>query len=496
MKNISVGIVVASLLFSVSVAFAQDNLSDGDTSDECVSLQTSLLKFGSRDVYTNGDVTVLQDFLISKGMLSGQTTGYYGKLTVAAVKAYQKSVGVSPTGNVGPLTKSVITSETCSSSSVSFISPSIASQAYQNVTPRISVTKVSLPYIYVEFANLPAAGVDVINQSTGQSIWRQELSTYGSSGSLVVTLPSYVVNGSSYYGYYTLQTFGSSNYAKSDSFYIGGKDNNGPIVPSINFFKASTNSATAGEAVVLSWTSSQASKCGILRNTYTWEAMNLATSGTYTVYPTTSTTYTLQCTGTADGSGKDAPSAQQNTYVSVSYTAPQATIDDNSGPSINLTTSTKSVIVMGTATGVSSVDLVFTNSSGAKVYSLAGVSVTNGQYKRLVYETEFSFVPGQYRVGVYSGTTLLASKIIEIAGAAPTCQVTQQTAPIYNSPFVISWSSTNAAYGVGPFGDKISTNGYATYQLSSGEQRNYVFTFYNATGQSVMCTTVFSSVKG
>jgi peptidoglycan hydrolase-like protein with peptidoglycan-binding domain len=59
------------------------------------------LSFGSRGV----DVTELQKRLIVEGFLSGTATGYFGTMTVAAVKKYQSHYGISPFGNVGPVTR-------------------------------------------------------------------------------------------------------------------------------------------------------------------------------------------------------------------------------------------------------------------------------------------------------------------------------------------------------------------------------------------------------
>ena len=54
---------------------------------------------------TGTDVTHLQQLLADAGIYSGAITGYYGKLTQASVKVYQKSKGISPTGSVGPITR-------------------------------------------------------------------------------------------------------------------------------------------------------------------------------------------------------------------------------------------------------------------------------------------------------------------------------------------------------------------------------------------------------
>ncbi|MGB2580620.1 MAG: peptidoglycan-binding domain-containing protein, partial [Minisyncoccia bacterium] len=59
------------------------------------SIDTNL-KYGSRGLA----VSELQDFLITKGFLSGQTSGNFFSLTRKAVIAYQASVGLPTTGFV------------------------------------------------------------------------------------------------------------------------------------------------------------------------------------------------------------------------------------------------------------------------------------------------------------------------------------------------------------------------------------------------------------
>ena len=51
------------------------------------------------------DVTELQKRLTAEGVYSGPITGYFGQLTLQAVKTYQNKVGVPATGFVGPLTR-------------------------------------------------------------------------------------------------------------------------------------------------------------------------------------------------------------------------------------------------------------------------------------------------------------------------------------------------------------------------------------------------------
>lgn len=51
------------------------------------------------------EVSEYQDYLISKGFLQGNSTGFFGLLTLQATKAYQTSVGLPSTGYVGSLTR-------------------------------------------------------------------------------------------------------------------------------------------------------------------------------------------------------------------------------------------------------------------------------------------------------------------------------------------------------------------------------------------------------
>lgn len=61
----------------------------------------------------------LQDFLISKGFLTTQSSGIFFSLTRNAVVAYQKSIGLPATGFVGPLTRTQINNELISANASS-----------------------------------------------------------------------------------------------------------------------------------------------------------------------------------------------------------------------------------------------------------------------------------------------------------------------------------------------------------------------------------------
>jgi|GEM_PF-4054367 len=80
----------------------------------CVSL-SSYLKYASRDSGTGGEVTKLQKYLNGTGYLRASPTGYFGTMTLAAVKQFQKINGISQVGSVGPTTRAKIRVLTCGS---------------------------------------------------------------------------------------------------------------------------------------------------------------------------------------------------------------------------------------------------------------------------------------------------------------------------------------------------------------------------------------------
>ncbi len=122
MKKILTGAVLTFVLLVPVYLFAQtDQLvaqtETGVVQNECVDLKFKL-SYLSRDVRTNGEVSVLQSFLISKGYLSDKSTGLFGVLTRIAVQKFQveaaiSSVGASGYGYVGPKTRAKIKEMTC-----------------------------------------------------------------------------------------------------------------------------------------------------------------------------------------------------------------------------------------------------------------------------------------------------------------------------------------------------------------------------------------------
>ncbi|MFA4975810.1 MAG: peptidoglycan-binding protein [Candidatus Paceibacterota bacterium] len=111
-KNILALFLVGFLLAPV-FSFAQTgDIDPNPIASNCVALQNNL-RYKDRDVNKNGEISTLQDFLQSKGYLNNEPTGYFGLLTFKAVKDFQKSNDISPTGYVGAITRAKIKALSC-----------------------------------------------------------------------------------------------------------------------------------------------------------------------------------------------------------------------------------------------------------------------------------------------------------------------------------------------------------------------------------------------
>ena len=91
-------------------------------SNQCANLTRSF-GYGTRDYGTSTDVSVLQDFLNSNGYLATNPTGFFGRATLAAVKAFQTSQGISPTGYIGAYTRAAIARVDCGTTATPAVTP-------------------------------------------------------------------------------------------------------------------------------------------------------------------------------------------------------------------------------------------------------------------------------------------------------------------------------------------------------------------------------------
>lgn len=121
MKKIILAVLVSLMLPSFSFAQLAD-IDPTGMSSSCIVLNNNM-NYRTRDISTNNEVSMLQDFLNSEGYLSVEPTGYFGLQTVAAAKKFQSASGFSPTGYVGPLTRGKIKEMTCGDTSTTTSSP-------------------------------------------------------------------------------------------------------------------------------------------------------------------------------------------------------------------------------------------------------------------------------------------------------------------------------------------------------------------------------------
>lgn len=165
MKKYILSLFILSAGFLPLVSFGQVvDIDPAPGESGCVSLQNNL-RYKSRDINTNGEVSTLQDFLQSQNYLSSEPTGYFGGLTLRAVKDFQSANGIVPTGYVGPLTRARISAITCGTSTTPPPPPPPTSlDLIINTSSKLPDAKVGQPYSI----KLDATGGDgFYNWSTG-----------------------------------------------------------------------------------------------------------------------------------------------------------------------------------------------------------------------------------------------------------------------------------------------------------------------------------------
>ena len=86
---------------------------DTNSPSPCFGLRYTF-SLRAKDTNTQGEVTLLQTFLQREGLLTVEASGYFGPATQKALKMYQQKNGISPTGSVGPLTRTMIKKKMCS----------------------------------------------------------------------------------------------------------------------------------------------------------------------------------------------------------------------------------------------------------------------------------------------------------------------------------------------------------------------------------------------
>lgn len=112
MKNFGKLFLIVAVMF-----FCVANISSAQTIQESLNYKSQLASMhnilSGLLNKTYNQVSELQDFLNNEGYLASEPTGYFGLMTVKAVKAFQGAYGISQTGSVGPITMAKIKAISC-----------------------------------------------------------------------------------------------------------------------------------------------------------------------------------------------------------------------------------------------------------------------------------------------------------------------------------------------------------------------------------------------
>lgn len=184
MKKIitSTSILLAIFLSGQVFVTAEETDIVSESEISMCTVLTKAMNLGSRDIRTEGQVTDLQIFLQTRGYLESDPTGYFGAMTLSAVRSFQRANGITPNGNVGPATRAKIKALSCSTTSattqptesVSYQTSGVATLYVSNTTE----TAVTLTY-----ANMPTnTQLVFINKASGERVNEISATLNSSSG--------------------------------------------------------------------------------------------------------------------------------------------------------------------------------------------------------------------------------------------------------------------------------------------------------------------------
>lgn len=106
-------ITSAEIMTTTSASTVVSSGSTASLPSNCVVISGNLYLGASDRLFGGGNVARLQSFLISRGYLHSNVTGFYGTLTFSAVRNFQRDNGILAIGGVGPLTRNFIKTMSC-----------------------------------------------------------------------------------------------------------------------------------------------------------------------------------------------------------------------------------------------------------------------------------------------------------------------------------------------------------------------------------------------
>lgn len=106
--------ILSGTLLAITVLFSAASIASAQTTTvvanpPCFSPVLNM-RYGANDSTTQGQVTSLQQYLVTQGYFDSANigTGHFGPLTLKAVVAFQSANNIPSTGYVGPLTRAFI----------------------------------------------------------------------------------------------------------------------------------------------------------------------------------------------------------------------------------------------------------------------------------------------------------------------------------------------------------------------------------------------------
>jgi peptidoglycan hydrolase-like protein with peptidoglycan-binding domain len=112
----------------------------GGFASACIDIPQNLYRYEEND-----EILAVQNFFFAKGLLKATPNGYYGPGTYRAVIAYQKENNIRLTGTLGPITRSALKKETCSTELPSSPLPSVSLPQASATTTTATSTASALP---------------------------------------------------------------------------------------------------------------------------------------------------------------------------------------------------------------------------------------------------------------------------------------------------------------------------------------------------------------
>lgn len=213
----------------------------------------------------SGSVLLLQNFLAGKGYLKATPNGYFGPATLAAVKLYQKSVGLPQTGAVLTLTRAALAKEVCSTNGVLPPSPALAvgtttqqatSTSQTTYYPRPTVAVLDKGTLFAGAATstwnvmIQGSSFDTVsntvymrNQMNGR---KYKLGIYQSPDTKTILLPNTLTQTSFSCGNTCLESLTPGNYDLTIENKGGESD---PIYLTVKGFAISAQSGSLSEPV-------------------------------------------------------------------------------------------------------------------------------------------------------------------------------------------------------------------------------------------------------